>query len=111
MQRASEQELKYRGGDSGVKYLFRGPNLDWGVILLKPGQSLGAHYHRETEETFLVLSGSPTFNACGSRTRARAGDAFRFEPTERHDIVNDSSAEAKVVFIKFPYKPDDKVEA
>lgn len=42
MQRANEADLAYRGGDSGVKYMIRGPLLDWGVILLKPGRAWAA---------------------------------------------------------------------
>ena len=44
MEKVSEFEQEYRGGDSGVKYLLRGPDLDWGVILLKPGDRLGGHF-------------------------------------------------------------------
>ena len=109
MDRANENELEYRGGDSGVKYLLRGPNLDWGVIRLKPGESLGGHYHNETEETFYVKAGRATFISGGEEMAASAGEALRFEPTEDHDIRNDSDGPVDVVFIKYPYKPDDKV--
>lgn len=43
MQLVNEYDLSFRKGDSGPKYLFRGPNIDWGVLLLKPGQTLGKH--------------------------------------------------------------------
>jgi len=59
MQRINEQDCKYRGGDWGVKYILRGPNIDWGVILLKPQQKLGVHSHTEVEETFYFIQGSP----------------------------------------------------
>lgn len=109
MQRVDEQSLAYRGGDSGVKYLFRGPKIDWGLILLKPGEALGGHYHREVEETFYVLEGQGTFTVNGEDLPVRAGEALRMEPTDRHDIRNDSAAPLKLVFIKYPYLPDDRV--
>ncbi len=109
MQRVNERDLAYRGGDSGVKYLFRGPRIDWGVILLKPGESLGGHYHREVEETFYVAEGRGTFVVNDERLAAEAGEAFRMEPADRHDIVNDSDAPLRLIFIKTPYLPDDKV--
>lgn len=109
MERVDEHELAFRGGDSGVKYLFRGPRVDWGVILLKPGESLGGHYHREVEETFYVLEGRGTFVVNGEELAARAGEAYRMEPADRHDIRNDSGEAMKLVFIKCPYLPDDKV--
>ena len=109
MDRASEKTIEYRNGDSGVKYLLRGPNLDWGVIRLKPGESLGGHYHNETEETFYVKAGSATFVSGGAEMAASAGDVYRFEPSEDHDIRNDSDGMVDLVFIKYPYRPDDKV--
>ncbi|MBC7235605.1 MAG: cupin domain-containing protein [Chloroflexi bacterium] len=109
MQRVKEQELKYRDGDSGVKYLFRGPHVDWGVILMLPGQSLGGHYHRRVEETFYVVQGSGTFTVNGQQYKATVGDVFRLEPEDRHDIVNDGDEPLKMVFIKYPFDPEDKV--
>lgn len=110
MEKVSEFEKEYRDGDRGVKYLFRGPKVDWGVILMKPGDRLGAHYHNEVEETFYLLEGKCKFYVNGVEYQAVAGDAFRLEPLDRHDIVNDSDAPAKFVFIKCPYLPKDKVD-
>jgi len=110
MQRVSERDSAYRDGDSGVKYLGRGPRIDWGVILLKPGQRLGGHYHEEVEETFYVDRGSGTFLVNGERILASEGDVFRLEPSDRHDIVNESDRPLKLVFIKCPYLPKDKVD-
>jgi quercetin dioxygenase-like cupin family protein len=110
MQKVRESEQAYRGGDSGVKYLMRGPRIDWGVILLLPGQTLGQHYHSEVEETFYVLQGQGTFLVNGQEQPAVKGDAFRMEPTDRHDIRNDSAQPLKLVFIKCPYLPKDKVD-
>ena len=109
MQKVSEGELAYRGGDSGVKYLFRGPKIDWGVILMLPGQTLGGHYHNEVEETFYVAEGRGTFYVNDQAFAAAAGDAFRLEPSDRHDIRNDSDEPLRLVFIKCPYLPTDKV--
>jgi len=41
----------------------------------------------------------------------RSGDVFRLEPGEAHDIVNDAAGPARIIFIKCPYLPDDKVAA
>ena len=108
MEKVNEGDREYRGGDSGVKYLFRGPKLDWGVILLKPGERLGEHLHREVEETFYILKGTPMMFVNGQGYRTSAGDAFRIEAPDRHCLDNDTAEEAKVVFIKTPYLPDDK---
>ncbi len=110
MQQVNENEQAYRGGDSGVKYLFRGPKIDWGVILLLPGQTLGGHYHEQVEETFYVLQGCGVFVVNGQNYSAREGDAFRMEPQDRHDIRNESAQPLKLVFIKCPYLPKDKID-
>lgn len=109
MQQVSERELEYRDGDHGVKYLFRGPNIDWGVIRLLPGASLGGHYHERVEETFYFTSGSARMVVNGEDHRARVGDAFRMEPGDRHDIVNDTDEVCDVVFMKHPFDKTDKI--
>lgn len=110
MQRVKESEQEFRGGNSGVKYLFRGPKIDWGVILLLPGQRLGGHFHNEVEETFYVLDGQATFYVNDVKHLLVAGDAVRLEAPERHDVVNDGDQPLKMVFIKCPYLPKDKVD-
>ena len=109
MQRANEYERKFRGGDWGVKYILRGPCIDWGIILLKPDQNMGAHGHREVEETFYFIKGSPKILVNDVEYRVKEGDVFRLEPLEKHDIVNDTREEAKLIFVKTPYLPQDKI--
>jgi len=108
MQRVNEKDCEYRGGDWGVKYLMRGPKIDWGVILLKPGQEMGEHGHSEVEETFYFIQGAGKMIVDGTEHRAEAGDVFRLPAPERHNIVNDTDGHVKVVFIKTPYLPKDK---
>ena len=39
MIKSNEAQHDYRFGDSGPKYLIRGPMCDMGVVMLQPGQS------------------------------------------------------------------------
>ena len=111
MQRVHEQDQPYRGGASGVKYLGRGPRIDWGVILFRPGEQLGRHKHEEVEETFYFVEGQGgRFIVDGTEHPISVGAAFRIEPGEVHNIVNDTAAPLKAVFIKSPYNPKDKVD-
>ena len=109
MERVNERDLEYRGGDSGVKYLFRGPKTDWGVLRMKPGDTLGHHYHERVEETFYFVKGEPKMIVNGEEFRVREGDAFRLEPKDDHDIINDTDGVVDCVFIKSTYDPKDKV--
>ncbi len=108
MQRVNERQCNFRGGDWGVKYFMRGPKIDWGMILLKPGHSMGEHGHQQVEETFYFMQGAPVLIVDGKEINTEQGDVFRLEPPERHDIRDDTQDTAKVIFIKTPYLPNDK---
>ncbi len=109
MQHVRARDLPYRDGDSGVKYLMRGPNIDWGLIRILPGDRLGGHYHQQVGETFYVLSGEGSLMTNGETYAAMPGDVFRLEPGDQHDITNTGSLPLELIFIKFPYAPEDKV--
>lgn len=111
MENVREQDLPYRNGDWGVKYLIRGPRIEWGVILIKPDEQMGGHSHEEVEEHFLVLEGSPTLVIDGEDHPCQPGDVWRIEAPHIHNIVNRTDRPAKVVFIKTPYLPKDKKDA
>ena len=109
MERTNENEKTFRKGDSGPKYLFRGPKFEWGILVLKPGEKMGCHGHNEVEETFYFLEGTPKMIVDDVPYEVKVGDAFRIEPLEKHDIYNDTDSNVKFVFIKCPYLPDDKI--
>lgn len=109
MELVNENDKEYRMGDHGPKYLHRGPRMEWGLILLRPKDTLGAHYHKEVEEVFYFLEGEPKMIVNEKEYRVKVGDAFRIEPEERHDIINDTNECVKIVFIKTPFIPEDKV--
>jgi len=108
MERVNENKQEYRNGDSGVKYLFRGPKIDWGVIRFPPGDQLGHHYHERVEETFYFRGAGGRMIVQDKSYAIEAGDAFRIEPGEHHNIVNDTSEVMDIIFIKSAYDPKDK---
>ncbi len=110
MEHVNEHECEFRFGDHGPKYLLRGPHLEWGIIRLQPGQELGAHKHKEIEEIFYFEEGTPLIVVNRKQYRAVAGDVFRLEPDESHNIINDTEADTHIIFIKCPYLPGDKIE-
>jgi mannose-6-phosphate isomerase-like protein (cupin superfamily) len=106
-----EQDKAFRGGTSGVKYLMRGPRLDWGVLVLAPGEQLGQHKHLEVEEVFFFIEGTGgQILVNGTEYPVGPGTAVRVEPGEVHNIVNDTRSPLKTVFIKSPFNPTDKVD-
>lgn len=90
---------------------MRGPSIDWGVILLKPGELMGekAHGHNFLDETFYFMEGDGIMIIDDKEFKAPEGSVFLCEPKEMHNIRNDSITSIKIVFIKGKYLPDDKI--
>jgi mannose-6-phosphate isomerase-like protein (cupin superfamily) len=91
---------------------MRGPSIDWGVILLKPGESMAekAHGHNEIDETFYFVEGNGIMIIDEKEYDAPEGSVFLIEPKEMHNIKNKSNNDIKIIFIKGDYKPEDKIE-
>ncbi len=109
MKRVNESGKEYRNKDSGVKYLFTGPHMDLGIMLLKPGETMGGHYHEKIEEIFYFPEGGPVIVVNGEEIPVKNGDAFRMEATDTHDIRNVTDKPVKIIFIKAPSIPKDKI--
>ena len=90
---------------------MRGPSIDWGVILLNPGELMAesAHGHNFIDETFYFIKGDGVMIVDNDEYNAPEGTVVLIEPKEMHNIRNDSNNPLKVVFIKGEYKPDDKI--
>ena len=111
MKKVNENDFEYRKGESGVKYLMRGPSIDWGLILLKPGELMGdkAHGHNFIDETFYFVEGNGIMIINDKEINALEGSVFLVEPREMHNIRNQSDKTIKIIFIKGEYKPEDKI--
>jgi len=90
---------------------MRGPNIDWGVILLKPGEMLAekSHGHNYIDETFYFVEGNGIMIINDKEIKALEGSVFLVEPKEMHNIRNESNKSIKIIFIKGEYKPEDKI--
>ena len=106
-----ENEMEYRFGDSGPKYLLRGPRANFGIILLKPGQELPGHYHKIMEEDFYVIEGKIEFSINGEKHILKAGELLHAEPGETHAMKNVGDTNAKTAFILAPYTENDRFDA
>ncbi|MFS0781760.1 cupin domain-containing protein [Bacillus sp. 1P06AnD] len=112
MEKVNEHDFVYRFGDYGPKYLLKGPNIDVGIVVLKPGQDFTNHYHTECEEVFFVLHGKIDFYVNEQKIHVQPGDLIQCRPLERHYLINRSGEECKALFIKSPHIAGrDSVEA
>ncbi len=105
-----ESEKEYRFGDSGPKYLMRGPRAGFGEVVLKPGQDFANHFHHVMEENFFVTEGELEFIIDGQSYIGKKGDLFHVEPEESHYLRNNGDVVAKAYFFLAPFQDGDKEE-
>lgn len=106
----NETEKEYRFGDSGPKYLLRGPRMNFGIVVLKPGQDFNAHYHNIMEENFFVLDGEIEIHIDEEIFHCKKGDFINVEPKKVHYLINKSNKDFKAAFMLAPYQANDKIE-
>ena len=75
---------------------------------LEPGQATERHYHRASEEIYLVTKGSGSLEVDGETRRVRPGDAVLIAPGAWHTLENDGTSELKILCCCAPpYFHDD----
>ncbi|MFJ8235622.1 dimethylsulfonioproprionate lyase family protein [Ureibacillus sp. NPDC094379] len=99
----NELDFDFRFGDHGPKYLLKGPNVDIGIVVLKPGQDFQNHYHTTCEEVFYILEGSIDYYINNERVPAKPGDLIQCAPGDTHYLINQSNSNFKALFIKSPH--------
>lgn len=105
---ASDYEFRFNN-QSGPKYLLRGPNIEFGLVRLLPGESFPDHYHNHIEENFYILEGEMEFKVNDEVFTAGPGELIHAEPKDSHFLKNVGEIPALAVFVKAPYNPTDKV--
>lgn len=104
-----EKEKEYRFGDSGPKYLMKGPRMNFALVRFNPGQDFDAHYHNVMEENFFILEGKIDIVVNGVVNHLSAGQMIHIEPGEVHYCINNYDAPVKMVSTLAPYQEVDKV--
>jgi quercetin dioxygenase-like cupin family protein len=110
MYRLHERDAAFRFGDSGPKYIMRGPRSGFGRIVLKPGMEARPHVHGEMEENFFVLEGEVEFEVNGESFSCGPGAFVHLEPGDAHNVKNVSSAPASLIFSLAPYCDGDRTD-
>ena len=104
-----ENDFEYRFGDSGPKYLMKGPRMNFALVRFKPGEDFKAHYHNIMEENFYILEGEIDIVVDGVVHHMTPGQMIHIEPGEVHYCINRSDAPMKMVSTLAPYRESDKV--
>ena len=106
----NEEDKEYRFGDSGPKYLMKGPRMNFALVQFQAGQDFKAHYHNVMEENFYILEGEVDIVVDGVVNHLRPGQMIHIEPGEIHYVVNNSGAPMKMISTLAPYTNPDKVD-
>ncbi len=106
----NESEKEFRFGDSGPKYLMKGPRMNFAVVQFQPGEDFTAHYHNVMEEDFFILEGEINIVVDGVVHHLKQGDFIHIEPSEVHYCFNPYKSKVKMISTLAPYQQVDKVE-
>ena len=80
-------------------------------VTLSPGKSSAPHFHKKSEESYLILSGTASLKIDEADFELIPGEAILIEACEVHQISN--THEANLVFLAVcvpAWEPDDSFE-
>ena len=104
-----EDDKEYRFGNSGPKYLMKGPRMNFALVQFNPGEDFPAHYHNVMEENFYILEGEIDIVVDGRVNHLAKGQFIHIEPGEVHYCINNSDRMIKMVSTLAPFQEVDKV--
>ncbi len=104
-----EKDREYRFGNSGPKYLMKGPRSNFAIVQFMPGDDFQAHYHNIMEENFYIIEGEIDIVVDGVVNHLKAGQFIHIEPGEIHYCVNNYDKPIKMVSTLAPFQEVDKV--
>ncbi len=105
-----ENEREYRFGNSGPKYLMKGPRMNFAIVQFQPGEDFKAHFHNTMEENFFILEGEVDIVVDGTVHHLVPGQLIHIEPAEIHYVMNNGKVPVKMISTLAPFEEVDKVE-
>lgn len=106
----NENQFEYRFGNSGPKYLMKGPRMNFALVRFLPGEDFHAHYHDVMEENFYILQGKVDVVVDGTSHALAPGDLIHVEPGEAHYVRNPYDEPVLMISTLAPYRESDKTE-
>lgn len=106
----NENDFEYRFGNSGPKYLMKGPRMNYAIVQFQPGEDFHAHYHHIMEENFHIMQGKVDIVVDGVLHTLSAGDFIHIEPDEVHYVANPYDEPMIMISTLAPHQDSDKIE-
>jgi mannose-6-phosphate isomerase-like protein (cupin superfamily) len=108
LQRADSVEPFTTKDGSTIRELHHTPAQSLAEATLEPDQATERHYHRRSEEIYLVTKGSGSLEVDAETCRVRPGDAILIPPGAWHTLENDGTSELTILCICVPpYSHED----
>jgi len=77
-------------------------------VVVPPGKSSQAHYHKVSEETYYILKGVGLMRVDAKTFRLHPGQACLIKPLETHQIDNEGEDDLEFLTVSAPaWTPDD----
>lgn len=109
---SKENAEHYRWGEvCDAWHLVRSPDLSVIEERMPPGASEVRHYHVRARQFFYVLSGELTIELEERAWVLRSGEGIEIAPGQRHQVMNRSEAEARMLVVSQPMSHGDRVVA
>ena len=81
-------------------------------ITIPPGNASARHFHKKSEESYLILSGIASLEIDDRAITLSEGEAVLIEPNEIHQITNKDDQDLVFLAVCVPaWHPDDSFEA
>ena len=106
----NENDREYRFGDSGPRYLMKGPRSNFAVVQFQAGQDFKAHYHNVMEENFFIPGGRGGHRGGrhGASPQAGRPDSYR---ARRNPLCDQQlHRSVKMISTLAPFTDPDKIE-
>ena len=106
--------IKNPSGEEIYELIGRSPAIGGTIhhslvhVVIPPGKSSHAHYHKVSEETYYILKGEGLMIVDAKEFRLQLGQACLIKPFEIHQIFNDREIDLEFLTVSAPaWTPDD----
>jgi mannose-6-phosphate isomerase-like protein (cupin superfamily) len=72
------------------------------IVNIPAGEKLDPHFHKEREESYLVVSGKGKIFVNGKETLIKEGDLVSVLPGERHELCADAKSSLEYIVVTAP---------
>lgn len=83
--------------------------IDFGIAFLQPNQQVKKHWHERVEAIFYIIEGTIVLTVNNEEFTLKQGFAAHIHPKEIHSLYNRSAKTVKLVSVKSPSIPSDKI--